>query len=88
LTASLLLVTALGRGLGATAAHEVGHQATPFKGVTPFTFHTTTCTNCYDFTLPAHVPGVPDRYPREYFFGPLQWSENAQKAMRDALPRR
>lgn len=78
------LVTALGRGIGATAAHEVGHQDNAFVGVRPFTVHTTTCHNCYDFTLPQ--PGDP--YPREYFFGPLQWSEASQKAMRYALTRK
>jgi hypothetical protein len=76
------LLSALGRGIGATAAHEVGHQDNVFVGVRPFTAHTTTCGNCYDYT-PANPAAS---YPHEYFFGPLHWSEAAQKAMRATLP--
>jgi hypothetical protein len=78
------LITALGRGTGATAAHEMGHQSNFTVGVRSFTFHTTTCGNCYDYDY--HPPQA-TRYPRAYFLGPLQWTPQAQKDMPRALPR-
>jgi len=77
------LVKAFGRGIGATSAHEVGHQDNAFVFVYPFTAHTSTCLDCYDYThLSRNSP-----YPRQQFFGPLHWSEPAQVGMRKALPR-
>ncbi len=82
-----VLVTALGRGTGATVAHEFGHQDSLFAGVRSFTFHTTECHDCYDFGLPDPPP--PDaRYPREYFLGPLVWHPQARAVMPKRLPRK
>jgi hypothetical protein len=74
-----LLAAALGRGIGATGAHEVGHQQGVFCA-RPFTFDVP-CTNCYDYK------GTLGRWPRVYFLGPLEWSPRAREAMWTALPR-
>jgi hypothetical protein len=80
------LVTALGQGIGATAAHEFGHQ--PIR----FTFHNE-CKfegadhkirhvgSCYDYV------GMSGKFPRDYFVGKLEWSPQARRAMQIALPR-
>ena len=73
------LVTALAQGIGATAAHEVGHQQKPYVQK-QFTFDVA-CTNCYDYV------GTSGRWPRVYFLGQLDWSPRAREAMRTALPR-
>jgi len=66
------LVRALGRGIGATGAHELGHQA-GFH----FTNDVTGCPDCYDSdSATSHV----------HFFGTLQWSGAARERMRRLLP--
>jgi len=66
------LVEGLGRGIGATAAHELGHQA-------GFRFAVDSpCDDCYDgatSTSPAH------------FFGQKHWSDRALLIMKRTLPR-
>jgi hypothetical protein len=76
------LVTAVGRGTGATVAHEVGHHNVLLTRIQAFTFDVP-CRDCYDFE------GVEkgERFAREYFLGPLRWSEAAQKVMKNTLPR-
>jgi hypothetical protein len=67
------LVEGLGRGVGATAAHELGHQAGFRFGLDSH------CADCYDSnesSSPAH------------FFGPLRWSDRARQIMRLTLPRK
>jgi len=67
----LELVDGLGRGVGATAAHELGHQAG--LGFS----HDARCDDCYDgsaSTSDAH------------FFGEKRWSESALAQMRRTLP--
>jgi hypothetical protein len=64
------LVDALGRGIGATAAHELGHQA-------GFRFsRDSRCDACYD--------GASAR-SREHFFGEKHWSDAARAAMSRVL---
>lgn len=65
------LVEALARGIGATAAHELGHQ----YGL-GFT-HDVSCSDCYD-------GGTSDT--RAHYFGPLHWSQRAQEEMKKVLP--
>ena len=65
------LVDALGRGIGATAAHELGHQA-------GFEFtRELNCDDCFD--------GVTSK-TRAHFFGDKHWSPGALAAMRRVLP--
>jgi hypothetical protein len=65
-----VLVDALGRGIGATAAHELGHQA-------GFEFtRELNCGDCYD--------GVTSE-TRAHFFGEKHWSTQALAAMHVVL---
>jgi len=67
------LLDGLGRGVGATAAHELGHQ----RG---FGFATDSdCDDCYDGRSST---------TRVHFFGEKHWSDSALQAMRRVLPRR
>jgi hypothetical protein len=66
------LVVALGRGIGATAAHELGHQAgLRFCRDSP-------CAECYDSGRSS---------TREHFFGTKHWSPAAVAMMNHVLPR-
>jgi hypothetical protein len=66
------MVEALGRGIGATGAHELGHQV--FLG---FALDST-CDDCYDGrTSTTH----------DHFFGTKHWSNDALAVMRRVLPR-
>ena len=67
------LIEALGTGIGATAAHELGHQ-------TGFGFsHDSPCVECYDGkSSTAYV----------HFFGVKHWSDQAVRRMRQVLPRK
>ena len=65
------MIEALGRGIGATAAHELGHQV-------GFNFAVDAiCDACYD--------GRTSRTD-EHFFGSLHWSDAALSTMRRVLP--
>jgi hypothetical protein len=66
----LEMIEGLGRGLGATIAHELGHQA-----AFGFAVHSD-CPDCYDgaSTSLAH------------FFGRKRWSERASQIMLHVLP--
>jgi hypothetical protein len=65
------LVDGLGRGIGGTAAHELGHQA-------GFRFALDArCDACYDGGTSNTV---------EHFFGSQHWSEAALAIMRRVLP--
>jgi hypothetical protein len=65
------LVEGLGRGIGGTAAHELGHQ-------TGFRFALDArCDACYDGGTSNTV---------EHFFGSQHWSEAALAIMRRVLP--
>ena len=67
------LVDGLGRGVGATAAHELGHQA-------GFRFALDSrCDDCYD-------GGASTSYA--HFFGRKHWSDRAVQIMQRTLPRR
>ncbi|HKB09592.1 MAG TPA: hypothetical protein VKD69_03020 [Vicinamibacterales bacterium] len=66
------LVEGLGRGVGATAAHELGHQAGLRFGLD------SRCADCFDSRNSASF---------EHFFGPLHWSERARQIMTRTLPR-
>lgn len=67
------LVDGLGRGVGATAAHELGHQA-------GFRFALDSrCDDCYD-------GGASTSYA--HFFGRMHWSDRAVQIMQRTLPRR
>ena len=67
------LVDGLGRGVGATAAHELGHQA-------GFRFALDSgCDDCYDGGASASYA---------HFFGRQHWSDRALHIMRQTLPRR
>jgi hypothetical protein len=61
----------LGRGVGATAAHELGHQA--LLGFT----HDSACADCYD--------GRSSR-GYAHFFGVERWSAQAMSSMKQVLP--
>ena len=66
------LLEGLGRGIGATGAHELGHQA-------GFRFALdSTCDDCYDGKASASYA---------HFFGRKHWSDRALALMREALPR-
>ena len=66
------LVAALGRGIGATAAHELGHQpGLRFCRDSP-------CAQCYDSGKSS---------TREHFFGTKHWSPAAAAMMNRVLPR-
>jgi hypothetical protein len=65
------LVTGLGVGIGATAAHELGHQ----RGL-DFTRHTA-CDDCYDSARSTSYA---------HFFGRKHWSDEAVGIMRSRLP--
>jgi hypothetical protein len=66
------MVTALGRGIGATAAHELGHQAGFGFGIDA------RCDDCYD-------AGSAKSYA--HFFGTKRWSPRAQAIMNRVLLR-
>ena len=67
------LVDGLGRGIGATAAHELGHQA-------GFRFALdSTCDECYDGNASTSY---------SHFFGQKHWSDRALQIMTRTLPRR
>jgi hypothetical protein len=64
------LLRAFGRGLGATAAHELGHQ-------TGFRFaRDSRCEDCYDGRATSSG----------HFFGHKHWSAEAEAIMRRVLP--
>ncbi len=65
------LVNGLGRGIGATAAHELGHQA-GLGFVTD-----SACDACYDGRSSTSY---------SHFFGNEHWSDRAMQAMRRVLP--
>jgi hypothetical protein len=65
------IVHAIGRAIGAVAAHEFGHQ----NGIN---FENTTDSNAYDY-----VTG--DR-PEFYFGGDLHWSPRALQRLKEYLP--
>jgi hypothetical protein len=65
------LIDALGRGFGATAAHELGHQA----GL--LFVRDIDCADCWDGVSAAH---------RSHFFGGKHWSPAALAMMRYVLP--
>ncbi len=65
------LLEGLGRGVGATAAHELGHQV----GL-EFSTHAA-CDDCYD---------GPSATNAAHFFGPLRWSDPARAVMGRVLP--
>lgn len=67
------IITGLGTGIGATAAHELGHQ----RGL-EFTRHSA-CDECYDGTRATSY---------QHFFGEKHWSADALKIMTAVLPRR
>jgi RHS repeat-associated protein len=67
----MYLLTSLGKGLGATCAHELGHQAG---------LHYTediVCPDCYDSDTAA---------TSAHFFGTLHWSDAAAARMKNVLP--
>jgi len=67
------LVDGLGRGVGATAAHELGHQA-------GFRFALDSrCDDCYDGNASTSYA---------HFFGRKHWSDRALQIMNRTLPRR
>lgn len=67
------LVEGLGRGVGATAAHELGHQA-------GFRFALDSrCDDCYDGNASTSYA---------HFFGQKHWSDRALQIMNRTLPRR
>jgi Glucodextranase, domain B len=70
------LVAALAKGIGVTAAHELGHQF-GFG----FTNDVLGCLDCYDSST-----GVGSW--AKFFYGTLRWSTDAQKVMRKVLPRK
>lgn len=65
------LLEGLGRGIGATAAHELGHQ-TGIRFVTD-----SPCDDCYDGNRSASYA---------HFFGAKHWSPEAAAAMSRVLP--
>jgi RHS repeat-associated protein len=67
------IAMALGRGIGATGAHELGHQV----GLN--FVQDIACDSCYDSDTAE---------TRDHFFGPLNWSERAKRKMDIILPRR
>ena len=67
------LIEALGHGFGATAAHELGHQA-GLRFVRDLD-----CADCWDGVSATH---------RSHFFGGKHWSPAALAAMRYVLPSR
>jgi hypothetical protein len=71
------LLRAFGQGLGATSAHEVGHQRwDDFQH--EFSWDVQDCMGCYDYGPPP---------TRVYFFEPLRWSVAAQGSMLELVPR-
>lgn len=64
------MVAGLGVGIGATAAHELGHQ----RGL-GFTHHAS-CDDCYDSVRSASYA---------HFFGRKHWSTDSLRAMRAVL---
>jgi hypothetical protein len=67
------LVEGLGRGVGATAAHELGHQAGFRFGLD------SACSDCYDSSNSSSYA---------HFFGPLHWSDRARQIMTRTLPQK
>ena len=65
------LLEGLGRGIGATAAHELGHQI-GFR----FT-HDVQCDDCYDGNTSTSY---------NHFFGNSHWSDRAREIMTKVLP--
>jgi hypothetical protein len=67
------LLEGFGRGIGATAAHELGHQA-------GFGFsRDVSCADCYDGRSSLGYA---------HFFGVKHWSDDAVRRMRRVLPRK
>jgi hypothetical protein len=66
------VVTALGKGIGATGAHELAHQ-----GGLNFILDIP-CDTCYD----SHTADA-----RAHFFDTLHWSSDAKTKMEKALAR-
>jgi hypothetical protein len=66
------LLDGLGRGVGATAAHELGHQA-GIRFVTD-----SQCDDCYDGNRSTSYV---------HFFGTKRWSPEAAAGMTRLLPR-
>lgn len=64
------LVDGLGRGIGATAAHELGHQSG--LGFS----HDARCDDCYDGAASASFA---------HFFGDKHWSDHALERLRVAV---
>ena len=65
------LLDGLGRGVGATAAHELGHQV-------GFGFtRDSACADCLDGT---------SSFDRAHFFGRKHWSDDARRRMQQVLP--
>ena len=67
------LLEGLGRGIGATAAHELGHQSGLAFA------RDSACEDCYDGKASASYV---------HFFGRKHWSDGALASMRAALPAR
>jgi hypothetical protein len=65
------MVEALGRGIGATGAHELGHQV-----LLGFSLDSR-CVDCYD----SHTSTT-----SEHFLGVKHWSNDALVVMRRVLP--
>jgi hypothetical protein len=65
------LLDGFGKGIGATAAHELGHQA-------GFSFAIDShCDDCYDGNTSTGY---------NHFFGTKHWSDRAMQIMRRVLP--
>ena len=65
------LLEGFGKGIGATAAHELGHQA-------GFGFAIDShCEDCYDGNMSTGY---------NHFFGTKHWSDRALQIMRRVLP--
>ena len=65
------LLDGLGRGVGATAAHELGHQI-------GFGFtHDSACADCLDGS---------SSFDRAHFWGRKHWSNDARRRMQQMLP--
>jgi hypothetical protein len=74
------LIRALSTGVGNTAAHELGHQR--WLG---FTTDRTDCSDCYDgqIYVDPHTQIPVNADP--WFFGPLHWSKDAERIMKEKL---
>jgi hypothetical protein len=68
------MLKAFGKGIGNTAAHELGHQS-PYA----FTAHVQSCLECYDSDSSAWLA--------HFFNDHLQWSPFAKNKMKPLLKR-